>query len=599
MGNFSFAPELSNNLTEIKDMEITVKNNEQFGSLEIYFDSKPSEAVREALKALKFRWHGIKKCWYGKAEKPAVLEAVANAQAGKKPETPAPAEVKAERIDGNFYTDEFLKAHPEKAPKIGDVVEVIDSPAKTVNGFYYITQWGKKTWCGGYGSGLKKSNLEQCSKASLYWPPRNGSGTAAAHEANKKFIPKLRVLGPVSGAAFREIMELCDRSREDLKRVKNEFFRETGATWRELENLAPRMACYKKLGEADFTTRDFTQDPQFDPRDSYAAENLEEYAAAAARMTEENPDLLERAEAPTFSGPGLKIHKNGLSVRQKDGTWDFSALTIRKNGENVTIDSHWGDSSHGNIPGGFALDITNDSDSMTDYFDTDSATVTPAHPLYSRFVAAAEGAKPYELTDEDAENLGKYRQAKKEAKEAEEEAGRAACREKQEEFQKFAAEIVTTWEGSFPWAPGCGPSVVVEWSEVGALHEGSEEDTQEGGGMAKRYSVDAFDRITADLDKWMKEHDRGYLKVKFTVEFPDEMPSYTDRVDVGDGVGGMIGALRSLIKYHEDRGETDGATVTGIFGHTLDYSREVLRRLEEATDSDAREIDEFLDSLAG
>lgn len=102
----------------------------------------------------------------------------------------------------------------------------------------------------------------------------------------------MRVLGPVSGAAFREIMELCDKSREDLKRVKNEFFRETGATWRELENLAPRMACYKKPGEADFTTRDFTQDPQFDRRDLYAAENLEEYAAAAAREIDDFLDSL-------------------------------------------------------------------------------------------------------------------------------------------------------------------------------------------------------------------------------------------------------------------------------------------------------------------
>lgn len=602
-------------------MEYTIKPNGEFKSAEIYFNEKPSETVRAALKAAGFRWHGLKKCWYGKMTTTEANVVICKAtgaipdgypkmdafdsetaekmqNAIKAIEKTKNAEVKAERIDGNFYTDEFLKAHPEKAPMIGDVVEVIDSPAKNVNGFYYITRWGKKTWCGGYGSGLKKSNLEQCTKSSLYWPPRNGSGTAAAHEANRKFTPKLRVIGPVSGAAFREIMELCDKSREDLKRVKNEFFRETGATWRELENLAPRMACYKKPGETDFTTRDFTQDPQFDPRDLYAVESLEEYAAAAARMTEENPDLLERAEAPTFSGPGLKIHKNGLSVRQKDGTWDFSALTIRKDGENVTIDSSWGDSSQGRIPGGFALDIKNDTDSQTDYFDTDSATVTPAHPLYSRFVAAAEGAKPYELTDEDAENLGKYRQAKKEAKEAEEEAERAAYRAKQEEFQKFAADSVRTWEDSFPWAPGCGPSVVVEWSEVGALHEGSEEDANENGGIAKRYSVDAFDRITADLDRWMKDHDRGYYKVKFTVEFSDEMPSYTDRIYVGDGVGGVIGMLKSTVKYHEEKGE-GGDVMTGFGGHSLDEVREVLRRLEDATDGEAREIDDFLDSLAG
>ena len=43
----------------------TITNNSQFNSIEISFDSKPSAEVREALKALRFRWHGQKKVWYG------------------------------------------------------------------------------------------------------------------------------------------------------------------------------------------------------------------------------------------------------------------------------------------------------------------------------------------------------------------------------------------------------------------------------------------------------------------------------------------------------------------------------------------------------
>lgn len=45
-------------------MTYTITNNSQFNSLEIYFDGKPSSAIRDALKELKFRWHGMKKCWY-------------------------------------------------------------------------------------------------------------------------------------------------------------------------------------------------------------------------------------------------------------------------------------------------------------------------------------------------------------------------------------------------------------------------------------------------------------------------------------------------------------------------------------------------------
>ena len=46
-------------------MTYTITNNEAFGSIEISFDGKPSEAIREALKSLRFRWHGVKKVWYG------------------------------------------------------------------------------------------------------------------------------------------------------------------------------------------------------------------------------------------------------------------------------------------------------------------------------------------------------------------------------------------------------------------------------------------------------------------------------------------------------------------------------------------------------
>lgn len=46
-------------------MEYTISRNPEFNSLEITFDGKPAEAVRAALKALRFRWHSVKKCWYG------------------------------------------------------------------------------------------------------------------------------------------------------------------------------------------------------------------------------------------------------------------------------------------------------------------------------------------------------------------------------------------------------------------------------------------------------------------------------------------------------------------------------------------------------
>ena len=49
-------------------MTYAITANEEFKSIEIAFDGKPSAAVREALKSLRFRWHGIKKIWYGFAD---------------------------------------------------------------------------------------------------------------------------------------------------------------------------------------------------------------------------------------------------------------------------------------------------------------------------------------------------------------------------------------------------------------------------------------------------------------------------------------------------------------------------------------------------
>ena len=57
-------------------MTYTINQNKQFNSIEIAFDCKPSEAVRTALKELKFRWHRTKKVWYGYTDAETVTEAI-------------------------------------------------------------------------------------------------------------------------------------------------------------------------------------------------------------------------------------------------------------------------------------------------------------------------------------------------------------------------------------------------------------------------------------------------------------------------------------------------------------------------------------------
>lgn len=57
-------------------MNYTITNNTEFNSIEIMFEGKPSEEVRDALKALRFRWHGQKKVWYGYKDEQTVRAAI-------------------------------------------------------------------------------------------------------------------------------------------------------------------------------------------------------------------------------------------------------------------------------------------------------------------------------------------------------------------------------------------------------------------------------------------------------------------------------------------------------------------------------------------
>lgn len=57
-------------------MTYEIRHNTQFCSNEVYFYGKPSDAVREALKQLKMRWHSVKRCWYGYASEETIAAAI-------------------------------------------------------------------------------------------------------------------------------------------------------------------------------------------------------------------------------------------------------------------------------------------------------------------------------------------------------------------------------------------------------------------------------------------------------------------------------------------------------------------------------------------
>ena len=65
-----------NALTETDAYGFTISDNVEHGSLEISFDSKPSDEVRHVLKENKFRWHKVKKVWFGFTDRQTITDAL-------------------------------------------------------------------------------------------------------------------------------------------------------------------------------------------------------------------------------------------------------------------------------------------------------------------------------------------------------------------------------------------------------------------------------------------------------------------------------------------------------------------------------------------
>lgn len=67
-----------------KKVNYTINRNEQYNSIEIAFDGIPSKETRDALKGLKFRWHSVKKVWYGYADEETARNAIDRTSDGVK-----------------------------------------------------------------------------------------------------------------------------------------------------------------------------------------------------------------------------------------------------------------------------------------------------------------------------------------------------------------------------------------------------------------------------------------------------------------------------------------------------------------------------------
>lgn len=102
-------------------MTYTITPNPEFNSIEILFDGKPSEEIRAALKALRFRWHSVKKVWYGYTSEEAARAAIE----GK----PSAAEPKAKAEKANKF-----------GVKVGDIFSATWGYEQTQTDFFQVVE---------------------------------------------------------------------------------------------------------------------------------------------------------------------------------------------------------------------------------------------------------------------------------------------------------------------------------------------------------------------------------------------------------------------------------------------------------------------------
>ena len=166
-------------------MSYTITANAQYNSLEIFFDGKPTEAIRDALKEMRFRWHGQKKCWYGYRTEEEVRAAIDGKPAADS--KPAPKAKKAEAV--NKY-----------GVKVGDI---------------FRTSWGYEQTNNQFFQVVALVGAESVRVREVYLPLIESEAVSWASE-DRVFQIVRDILPPADRSVF-----IKDQERGDVKRLKS------------------------------------------------------------------------------------------------------------------------------------------------------------------------------------------------------------------------------------------------------------------------------------------------------------------------------------------------------------------------------------------
>ena len=170
-------------------MNYTITHNAQFKSIEIAFDGKPDQATRDALKELRFRWHGQKKVWYGYSTEETARAAIEG--------NAAPDQPKAKK------TEKAAKAAPKSnkfGVKVGDIFSASWGYEQTNNDFFQVV-----ALCGDSSVRVREVDLPMIS--------RDATGPMSE---NRTFKISRELLPASSYPVF-----IKDQEKGDIKRLKS------------------------------------------------------------------------------------------------------------------------------------------------------------------------------------------------------------------------------------------------------------------------------------------------------------------------------------------------------------------------------------------
>lgn len=512
---------------------VKIEKNADFGTIEIYFKEKPSQVVREALKTARFRWHAVKKCWYGKPENAknvmttssearAVLHAILSAFKAENVAGGAEVLPKGKTAPKRAESGENVKTSAADAEKIANTLT--SAPEAEYLSKSSLPDHWRKVW---RDAGIKGITV------------RNHRGGYSYHFT----------------FTFRMIPGDVMPEAEALTVLENEF-RTDPRFWGDWIN-DPDMSdeCRGNVYYTAFYDWD--------------AEKKERFFKDAARRT---------YEKMVKNGPGCVVHAWVFYLEREKMRREYPIFTAQF-WDRLEVIAH-----------SISLHNYDNSDAMTDYFDVGFYESWDFEPV-------KEGAKADVAMAEKMHAVAEVFRAKEEAAKKDEEEKREAERaeyiEKCKKQEAHAREVIAAYTEAMPADP-FGPRVRVLWSELGALHDGSVEaagDAGEAGAVI--YSPAAFDAICADLGDYFRE-ECGYYKTKF--EFIDGEFHFTDRADIGDGCRSVSEMLRGHVEYI-DAHPGEGYMLNGGATPREEETREAWRRWDAATTCDAGAIIEALGGL--